>query len=58
MTAVLDASAIRLDLPYDRLVLTSEDSGERLEFSSQVPLEGATWQSAVQPRWPAAPTPA
>ncbi len=44
MTAVLDASAIRLELPYDRLMLISEDGGERLEFSGQVPLEGATWQ--------------
>jgi len=43
MTAVLDATAIRLELPYDRLVLTSVDSGERLEFVSQSPLEGSTW---------------
>ncbi len=43
MTTVLDATSIRLDLPYDRLVLTSSDSGEELEFVSQAPLERSTW---------------
>jgi len=43
MTAVLDATAISLGLPYDRLVLTSADTGERLELVSQTPLEGTTW---------------
>ncbi len=43
MTAVLGATAIRLDLPADRLVLTSTDTDERLEFVSQTPVEGTTW---------------
>ena len=43
MVAVLAATAIRLELPADRLVLTSADSAERLEFVSQTPLEGTTW---------------
>lgn len=43
VTAVLEATAVRLDLPADRLTLTSTDTGERLEFVSQVPLEGTTW---------------
>ena len=43
IVAVLDATSISLELPYDRLVLTSADSGERLEFVSQSPLEGSTW---------------
>ena len=43
MTAVLDATAIRLDLPADRLVLSSADTGDRLEFVSQTPAEGTTW---------------
>jgi heat shock protein HslJ len=43
MTAVLEATAIGLDLPYDRLILTSMDSGERLELTSQASLEGSTW---------------
>jgi heat shock protein HslJ len=43
MTAVLDAAAMRIDLPPDRLVLTSADTEDRLEFVSQVPLEGTTW---------------
>lgn len=40
---VLDSTAIRLDLPADRLILTSADTGERLELVSQSPLEGTTW---------------
>ena len=43
MTAVLDATAISIDLPADRLILTSADTQERLEFVSQTPLEGTTW---------------
>lgn len=43
MTAVLEATSMRLELPADRLVLTSSDTGERLEFASQTPLEGTTW---------------
>jgi heat shock protein HslJ len=43
MTRVLDATAIRIDLPADRLVMTSADTEERLEFLSQTPLEGTTW---------------
>ena len=43
MAAVLDATAIRLELPADRLILTSADSDERLELVSGTPLEGTTW---------------
>ena len=43
MTAVLEATAIELELPADRLVLTSVDTAERLEFVSQTPVEGTTW---------------
>jgi heat shock protein HslJ len=43
MTALLDATSVQLDLPYDRLILTSADSGERLELVSQARLEGSTW---------------
>ena len=41
--AVLDATAIRLDLPADRLILASADTDDRLAFVSQSPLEGTTW---------------
>ncbi|MEX1295403.1 MAG: META domain-containing protein [Candidatus Limnocylindrales bacterium] len=43
MADVLGATAIRVELPADRMVLTSADTGERLEFASQTPLEGTTW---------------
>lgn len=43
MVAVLDATAIRVELPADRLVLTSTDTQDRLELVSQTPLEGTTW---------------
>jgi heat shock protein HslJ len=43
IVAVLDATSLSLELPYDRLRLTSADSGEELEFVSQTPLEGSTW---------------
>ncbi len=43
MRNVLDATAIRIDLPADRLILTSVDTEERLELVSQTPLEGTTW---------------
>jgi heat shock protein HslJ len=43
MVDVLDSTAIRLDLPADRLILTSSDTEERLELVSQTPLEGTTW---------------
>lgn len=43
MIAVLDATAIRVELPADRLTLTSADTDDRLEFVSQTPLEGTTW---------------
>jgi heat shock protein HslJ len=43
MLAVLDATAIRLELPADRLILTASDTGDRLELESATPLEGTTW---------------
>ena len=43
MVAVLDATSLSLSLPPDRLILTSTDTGDSLEFSSQRPLEGTTW---------------
>lgn len=43
MQDVLGSAAIRVELPADRLVLTSTDTGNRLEFVSQTPLEGTTW---------------
>jgi hypothetical protein len=43
MAAVLDATAIGVELPADRLILTSADTAERLEFVSETPLEGTTW---------------
>ncbi|MFV2062546.1 MAG: META domain-containing protein [Chloroflexota bacterium] len=43
MMAVLDATSLSIELPPDRLLLTSADSDERLEFSSSAPLEGSTW---------------
>ena len=44
MVGVLDATSLTVSLPPDRLVLTSSDTGERLEFVTSVPLEGSTWQ--------------
>jgi heat shock protein HslJ len=43
MMAVLRATSLTLSLPPDQLVLTSSDTGERLGFVSQRPLEGTTW---------------
>ena len=43
MMSVLDATVLLIDLPPDRLALTSGESGERLEFVSSTPLEGSTW---------------
>lgn len=43
MVAVLDASALTLELPPDRLRLTSTDTGDSLAFTSSAPLEGTTW---------------
>ena len=53
MMAVLEAAALTIDLPADRLVLTSADTGERLELVTSTPLEGSTWlltRIAGQPR--------
>ena len=47
--AVLESSVVSLDLPPDRLVLTSADTGERLEFVTSTPLEGSTWLLAAIP---------
>lgn len=43
MTAVLGAPTVRLDMPADRLVLTSTDGEDHLDLVSQIPLEGTTW---------------
>lgn len=43
MLAVLGAAAIELELPADRLVLTSRDTGDSLEFRAAAALEGTTW---------------
>lgn len=42
MTSVLQAATMTISLLPDELVLTS-DTGERLVFASQRPLEGTTW---------------
>ena len=44
MVGVLDATSLTVSLPPDRLILTSSDTGERLEFVTSMPLEGSTWQ--------------
>lgn len=43
MLALLGSSAVQLDLPPDRLVLTSSETGDRLDFVTSTPLEGSTW---------------
>jgi heat shock protein HslJ len=43
MTDVLDATALILDLGYDRLTLTAAETGDALAFGSARPLEGSTW---------------
>jgi heat shock protein HslJ len=43
MFSILDASSLSVALPPDRLVLTSADTGERLEFTPSRPVEGSTW---------------
>ena len=43
MTAVLEATAVRLEVPADGLILTSVDTDERREFVIRNPLEGTTW---------------
>jgi heat shock protein HslJ len=43
MTGVLDATALILDLGYDRLTLTAPETGDSLAFVSARPLEGSTW---------------
>ena len=52
MVRVLEATSQTLSLPPDRLVLTSSDTGERLDFVSQRPLEGSTWLLAGGPGIP------
>lgn len=47
--AVLDSTSLNLDLPPDRLILVSADSGDSLEFVNAVPLEGSTWLLARLP---------
>jgi len=46
MIGVLESTFLALDLPPDRLVLTSAESGDSLEFVASVPLERSTWQLA------------
>jgi heat shock protein HslJ len=41
--SVIDATSSALSLPPDRLVITSADSGDALEFVSASTLEGSTW---------------
>jgi heat shock protein HslJ len=41
--SVFEATAIDVALPADRLILTSADSGDKLEYRSRPALEGATW---------------
>lgn len=43
VVAVLDSTSLRVGLPPDRLVLVSDDTGDRLEYVSTIPLEGTTW---------------
>lgn len=57
MLAVLDSTFVSLDLPPDRLVLSSIDTGDRLEFVASAPLEGSTWLLAAIPGRPNADTP-
>lgn len=54
MAAVLDASALTVELGHDQLQLTSADTGARLTLVSTRPLEGSTW--LLQPgAWMARP---
>ncbi len=43
MIAVLDATSSILALPPDRLIITSSESGDSLEFVRASTLEGTTW---------------
>jgi len=47
--AVLESTSLALQLPPDRLVLTSGDSADSLEFVTATPLEASTWQLARLP---------
>jgi heat shock protein HslJ len=44
MIGVLESPSISLALPSDRLILSADDSGDRLELVSATPLQGSTWQ--------------
>lgn len=55
--AVLESSAVNLELPPDRLVLTSTDTGEQLGFVTTTPLQGSTWLLAAIPGRPDTETP-
>jgi heat shock protein HslJ len=44
MIGMLDATSMTIALAGDRLALTSDDTGDRLELASARPLEGTTWQ--------------
>lgn len=43
MLAVLEATALQLSSPPDRLSLSAVEDGRRLDFVSARPLEGSTW---------------
>jgi len=47
--SVFEATAIELALPADRLILTSADTGDVLEYRARPALEGATWILAPPP---------
>jgi heat shock protein HslJ len=50
MTRVLDATALWVDLPNDRLTLHVSDGDDRLELVRARPLEGSTWIHRGPPR--------
>jgi len=52
IAAVLDATSMSLQLPPDRLILTSNDDGNALELVSSTPLEGSTWLLSQLPDAP------
>lgn len=47
MLAVLEATSSAIELSPDHMVMTSADTGERLEFVTTSPLEGSTWLLAA-----------
>ena len=43
VVAILESPSLTMDLPLDRLILVSDDTGDRLELVASTPLEGTTW---------------